>query len=51
MRQTQDDEASVSNLVKNFIVCYGLKKEMYPIIFKHLLDLIQQSKNQDFDAE
>ena len=50
VRETQEDEASVSSLVKNFIVCYGLKKEMYPIIFSHLMDLIQQAKNQESEG-
>ena len=33
VREGQDDERNLEHLAKNFIVCYGLKKDMYSLIF------------------
>jgi hypothetical protein len=44
VREGQDDHASLRHLVENFIVCYGLKKEMFNIIFPSLINLIDSNK-------
>ena len=43
VREGQEDDRSLSGLVKNFIVCYGLKRDSFPLIFKSLKNNI--SKN------
>lgn len=44
VRDGQDDEAALGNLVRNFVVCYGLKKDMYPVILNSLKSLIERNK-------
>lgn len=43
VREGQEDEKSLAGLVKNFIVCYGLKREMFPIVLKSLKGLIENN--------
>lgn len=33
-------------LVKSFLVCYGLKKEMYEIILKSLENVVEKTRKQ-----
>ena len=44
VREGQDDEANLSHLVRNFVVCYGLKKEMFTVIYDNLRMLIESNK-------
>jgi hypothetical protein len=46
VREGQENESSVVNLVKNFIVCYGLKKEMFKVIYSNLINLIKSNLKQ-----
>jgi len=54
VRESQDDPANLSHLVKNFVVCYGLKKEMFTVIYDNLVLLIENNKkmslNEDVNA-
>ena len=42
VREGQEDELNL--LVRNFVVCYGLKKEMFTVILHSLTDLIDRNK-------
>ena len=42
VREGQEDDQSLQMLVRNFVVCYGLKKEMFDIIYENLQTLVEQ---------
>jgi len=41
VRQGEESSKQLSVLVRNFVICYGLKKEMFSVIFKSLSDLVK----------
>ena len=55
VREGQED--NLNGLVRNFVVCYGLKKEMFPVILSSLTNLIERNRgnhlilNQNGDLE
>lgn len=46
VREGQEDEKNLTTLVRNFVVCYGLKKDMFLIIKESLQNLIANNKGQ-----
>jgi len=44
VRDGQDDENGLNLLVRNFVICYGLKKDMFPVILESLKNLLERNR-------
>lgn len=46
IREGQEDPETVALMIKNFIVCYGLKRDLFGVISQNLQALIQNYKEE-----
>ena len=44
VRDGQEDENSLNLLVRNFVICYGLKKDMFSVILESLKNLLDRNR-------
>ena len=49
VREGDESDKKLKQIINNFIVCYALKSEMAPIIKQGILNLIEQNKIKEIE--